>query len=124
MAGAINVWHFLHCLRPLAPRGPVAATVGVARFNVRHSFAELRAKAAESRHLLPALTAVCVHVNTGSPRDRHRIAALQHVSAVYALVKDSDYFIPDNVHSAMKDHTNRFVLHYNWLAKNSADRLR
>ena len=77
------------------------ADLEVARFNVRHGFAELRAKAAESRHLLPALTAVCVHVNTGSPRDRHRIAALQHVSAAYALVKDSDYIIADNVHSAM-----------------------
>ena len=105
------------------PANTRLADLDVARFHSVHGFAELRAKAAESRHLLPVLTAVCMHVNTGSPRDRHRVAALKHVSAVYALVQDSDYIIPDNVHSAMKDHTNKFFLHYNWLAKNSAERL-
>ena len=56
-------------------------------------------------------------------RGRHYIAALQRLSAVYALVRDSEYIIPVNVHATMMEHVDKFFLHYNWLARNAADNL-
>lgn len=89
------------------------------RFRQTHAFAELRAKAAHARHLLPVLCEVCRDLSTGSRRDLHRLAALDNINSIYNAVQHHDLVIPIGAHAIMIRNVNEFLQHYHWLTANS-----
>ena len=91
-------------------------------FRKEAAFAELSGQAAETRHLLPVLTALCQELGCRSDRDRHRLAALQAISAFYSTIAQASRFPSQAEAAAAADAVETFCLHYHWLARHSVDR--
>ena len=103
------------------PAGNRLPDIDVERFRHTDSFAELRAKAAWSRHLLPVMCAVCAHVYDGSDRDRHRLAALYHCNAIYEIVESAGWRFDADEETRSAWHVDEFLLHYHWLTARALD---
>ena len=95
------------------------ADIDLDRFRHAHAFAELRAKAAEARHLLPVMASLCRDLNDGSARDAHRLAALDHINSIYRIICVSSEIIPVDAHARMMQHVDSFLVQYHWLAHHS-----
>ena len=78
------------------------------RFRHSNDFAELRAKAAEARHLLPVVAAVCADVPAWADRDCHRLAALQHLSSIYDVFAQSGDVLNVGEYAAVIRHADLF----------------
>ena len=89
------------------------------RFRHTNAFAELRAKAAVTRHFLPILADVCRDLSTGSARDLHRQATLDNIVAVHDIIVHSEYRIVGFQHRRLMEHADAFLVHYSWLARNA-----
>ena len=81
------------------------------RFRHTNAFAELRAKAAVTRHFLPILADVCRDLSTGSARDLHRQATLDNIVAVYDIIVHSEYRIVGFQHRRLMKHADAFLVH-------------
>ena len=82
-------------------------------------FAVLNVKAAEAQHLLPTMCEICRDLQDGSPRDAHRLLALESLAGVYKIFKDGDMCLSLPVAEHALQLLETHLLHYNWLLKNA-----
>ena len=100
------------------PTSSRIADVDIERFRHAHCYAELRSKAVQARHLLP----VVADLGAESRRDIHRLAALDHLTAIYDVYAVADEVLSETVHEELMEHVEGFLLEYNWLAHRSMSR--
>jgi hypothetical protein len=81
------------------------------------TFASLKAKASETRHLVPVLKLVCTSLSTGSPRDTHCILAYEHMDHMLRLLETGGIVLSDAEAGALLHSCEAFLRHYNWLAR-------
>ena len=77
----------------------------------------LTTKAAETIDLLYALRSICTDLNGNSPRDLHRLACFDGLVCIFDTCKAHGYTLPPAASGAVLAACDRFLLHYNWLAK-------
>ena len=84
-----------------------------------NSCPHLSTKAAESKALLKALLKVCQDDRcwTGTDFCAHRFAALHHLDTVEELLETVGLVPRTDEYDALKNHTDQFLLHYNFLAQ-------
>jgi len=75
----------------------------------------LNTKAAESKHLLPAIAAVSRAASTGSDHDLRRTAALDAISDFVTLMDEAGRFLEPEVADRALELAIRFLGHYAWL---------
>ena len=88
-------------------------------FIIQDDFAMLKAKAAETAHLLPVLLEVCKETDDGSRRDAHRIIALETLAEVGNNWRDSGMFLDRPTWARALRALEKHMLHYDWLCRNS-----
>ena len=81
----------------------------------------MSAKAAETRSLLFVVRDICDVYNTGSPRDLHRLRCLNALCSIYNCCYENSYIVPLDQAENMLEDCDTFLLHYNWLCKNSME---
>jgi hypothetical protein len=78
-------------------------------------FASLKAKAAQSKALLPVMLAVCRVYNTGSEFDQHRVATYAALVEFYDILKRVRWVPTDEQAIAIEESMSRALLHYHCL---------
>lgn len=62
--------------------------------SLNSSYPELKAKAAETRHLVPVIYELCKTYNSGPQHDARRLRAAGHLCSFYSFVEAFDNFLP------------------------------
>jgi hypothetical protein len=78
-------------------------------------FPYFKAKAAETRHLLPIMAQIARDYNTGSAHDQHRQAVLDHVLAFDVCLNSAGMFLTDQEASFALCSMQSALVHYQWL---------
>ena len=84
-------------------------------------YASLPTKAAENRHLLPALLHVCRQLSKGTESELIRVAALESLDKLYCVFEKAGMFLNDSEYILAKRYLENFSLAYNWLANRAAE---
>jgi hypothetical protein len=77
----------------------------------------LKAKAAESRHLVPALCHVVAGLAKNNDHDGHMVAVLKSLLEFYMILEEPGPYLSVEQVGMLKATTDRVLWHYTWLAQ-------
>ena len=93
-------------------------------YHGQQSFTCFTGKAGEALGLLYVLREICADCSENSVRDLHRQAALSAMCNIFDKCKCHSHFLPTPVAEEVLTECDKFLVHYNALARYSCDRLR
>jgi len=79
------------------------------------NYPTLKAKAAETRHLVPVMAKLLVEEDDGSDVSQHRIQAIQALCSFYTILESQPMCLPPSASNAVMKTMETLLLHYAWL---------
>ena len=96
--------------------------LSIAHFTSKDAWNSLRAKAAQSQHLLFCLPYVLREVHDGSPHHEHRLRAVIALVRIYKAFKDNPIVLPGDVADGAMENLQSLYDHWRWLTRRSMER--
>ena len=81
-------------------------------FQKKRGYHFLTAKAAHARFFLPVMVKLCQRHYNGSPRDGHRLVALQTLQEIYSNIMQHGFFLPHGIPEKLLTLADSFLMHY------------
>ena len=118
---ATRVTHFLSLLWPAYKEAGVTCkfqTIELEMLAGSSGYPELSAKASESRHLVKVMLLILrrPEMHNGSEHDDHRLLCYEYLAELYEIIEAHGLFLDKVDSDRLLVCTEKFLLHYNWLA--------
>lgn len=104
-----------------APHRLTRITIGMF-YHGNDTFPYFKGKAAENISMLYIVKQLCSDFNTGSRRDIHRLRCAEAICGMFDACHTSRWFLHPDEAAAMLHQCDRFLSHYNWLAREALER--